>query len=134
MADELYAVIAVGETLEHAEAERIARASREHDGLRLDAEQAGRKGPWLLEMPGVQDLLQEGSWEDAVSWNLTPDGIARLARTFEWLFEEIPTEFTFEVLWGDEPIDKLVSREELLRIVHTGHLGGRTRYRIMVAH
>jgi hypothetical protein len=85
-------------------------------------------------MPGVQDLFQEGSWEDAVSWNLTPDGIARLARTFEWLFEEIPTEFTFEVLWGDEPIDKLVSREELLRIVHTGHLGGRTRYRIMVAH
>jgi hypothetical protein len=134
MADELYAVIAVGETLEHEEAERIARASREYDGLPLDAQQAGRKGPWLLEMPGVQNLLEESSWEDAVSWNLTPDGVERLARTFEWLFEEIPTEFTFEVLWGDEPIDKLVSREELLRLVRTGHLGGRTRYRVMPVH
>ena len=134
MTDELYAVIAVGDTLEHAEAERIARASREYDGLRLDAEQAGRKGPWLLEMPDVQTLLEETSWEDAVSWNLTPDGVERLARTFELLFEEIPTEFTFEVLWGDDPIDKLVSREELLRIVRTGHLGGRTRYRVMAAH
>ena len=36
-----------------------------------------------------------------------------------------------KVLWGDEPIDKLVSREELVRIVRTGHLGGRTRYRVM---
>ncbi|HWB55828.1 MAG TPA: hypothetical protein VG479_02700 [Gaiellaceae bacterium] len=134
MADELYAVIAVGETLEHEEAERIARASREYDGLPLDAQQAGRKGPWLLEMPGVQNLLEESSWEDAVSWILTPDGVERLARTFEWLFEEIPTEFTFEVLWGDEPIDKLVSREELLRLVRTGHLGGRTRYRVMPVH
>jgi hypothetical protein len=35
------------------------------------------------------------------------------------------------VLWGDEPIDKLVSREELVRIVRTGHLGGSTRYRVM---
>jgi len=52
-------------------------------------------------------------------------------RTFEWLEDELPGEFTFEVLWGDEPIDKLVSREELVRIVRTGHLGGRTRYRVM---
>ena len=134
MTDELYAVITIGETLEQDEAERIARASRDDDALPLDAVQAGRKGPWLLEMPDVQALLEETSWENAVSWNLTPDGVERLARTFEWLFEEIRTEFTFEVLWGDEPIDKLVSREELLRIVHSGHLGGRTRYRVMAAH
>ena len=59
------------------------------------------------------------------------EGVERLARTFEWLEDELPGEFTFEVLWGDEPIDKLVSREELVRIVRTGHLGGRTRYRVM---
>ena len=35
------------------------------------------------------------------------------------------------MLWGDEPIDKLVSREEFVRIVRTGRLGGRTRYRVM---
>ena len=68
---------------------------------------------------------------DAVSWNLNGRGSERLARTFEWLEDELPGEFTFEVLWGDEPIDKLVSREEFVRIVRTGRLGGRTRYRVM---
>ena len=82
-------------------------------------------------MPGVQEILVEGTEWDAVSWTLNESGVERLARTFEWLEDELPGEFTFEVLWGDEPIDKLVSREELIRIVRTGHLGGRTRYRVM---
>ena len=68
-----------------------------------------------------------------MSLNLTPEGVEHLAQTFEWLFRELPGELTFEVLWGDEPIDKLVSREELLRIVRTGHLAGRTRYRVWPA-
>ncbi|MGH3042394.1 MAG: hypothetical protein ACRDNG_11775 [Gaiellaceae bacterium] len=125
----LYAVVAA-EQLDRAEANRIADESRGLGLLPIQAEQAGRKGPWLLELAGVHLLLEEGASPDSVSLNLTPEGVERLAQTFEWLFHELPGEFTFEVLWGAEPIDKLVSREELVRIVHTGHLAGRTRYRV----
>ena len=127
--DELYAVVAA-EQLDKDEATRIAEESRGQGVLPVKAEQAGRKGPWLLELAGVHHLLEEGAYEDAVSWNLTPDGVARLTHTFEWLFSELPGDFTFEVLWGEDPIDRLVSREELIRIVGTGHLTGRTRYHV----
>ncbi len=132
MTSELYAVIAAPQ-LEKELAHRLADDSRRHGVLSLDAQQAGRKGPWLLEMPGVHHLLAEGADWDAVSWLLTPDGGERLAQTFEWLYTELPGEFTFEVLLNEEPIDKLVARDELLRLVHSGHLGGRTRYRVMPA-
>jgi hypothetical protein len=130
MTSELYAVVAA-QRLDEDEAKRIADESRRADVMRLDAERVGRKGPWLLEMPGVHEILVEGTEWDAVSWTLNESGVERLARTFEWLEDELPGEFTFEVLWGDEPIDKLVSREELVRIVRTGRIGGRTRYRVM---
>ena len=129
---ELYAVVAA-ERLDKDEAKRIAEASRGEDGLSITAEQAGRKGPWLLELAEVHTLLADGVDSDSVTLDLTPAGADRLARTFEWLFQELPGELTFEVLWGEEPIDKLVAREELLRIVHTGRLGGRTRYRVWAA-
>jgi hypothetical protein len=118
----LYAVVAA-ERLDKDEAARIADESSDADVLTIQAEQAGRKGPWLLELAGIHLLLT----------NLTPIGVERLAATFEWLFSQLPGEFTFELLWGEEPIDKFVSREELLRIVHTGHLTGRTRYRVFPA-
>ena len=127
--DPLYAVVAA--ELDKGEAERIAAESRQADVVPMQAVQTERKGPWVLELAGIHLLLEEGVTVNAVSWNLTSDGIGRLAYTFEWLENELPGEFTFEVLWGDEPIDKLVSREELVRIVRTGHLGGRTRYRVM---
>jgi hypothetical protein len=128
----LYAVVAA-EQLDKAEANRIANESRGLGLLPIQAEQAGRKGPWLLELAGIHLLLEEGAWDDAVSWNLTPDGVDRLTQTFEWLFGQIPGELTFEVLWGEDPIEKMVSRDEFLRIVGTGHLGGRTRYRVWAA-
>lgn len=131
--DPLYAVIAAGQ-LDKAEAERIAEKSREADVVPMQAVQTGRKGPWVLELAGIHLLLEEGATVNAVSWNLTSVGIGRLAYTFEWLFAALPGELTFEVLWGEDPIDKLVSRDELLRIVATGHLGGRTRYRVRPAH
>jgi hypothetical protein len=130
--DPLYAVVAA-EGLDKAAAERIADDSREADVLPMQAVQAYRKGPWVLELAGIHLLLEEGATVNAVSWNLTPVGIGRLTYTFEWLFGQIPVEFVFEVLWGEDPIDKLVSRDELLRIVATGHLGGRTRYRVRPA-
>ena len=130
--DALYAVVAA-EQLDKAEANRIAEESRGLGLVPIQAVQAGRKGPWLLELAGMHLLLEEGAWDDAVSWNLTPAGVERLTQTFEWLFGQIPSELTFEVLWGDAPIEKLVSREELLRIVATGRLGGRTRYRVWPA-
>jgi hypothetical protein len=127
--DPLYAVVAA-EGLDQAAAERIADESREADVLSMQAVQAYRKGPWVLELAGIHLLLEEETTVDAVSWNLTQIGVGRLAYTFEWLFAQIPGEFTFEILWGEDAIDKLVSREELLRILATGHLGGRTRYRV----
>ncbi len=127
--DPLYAVVAAAE-LDKAETERIADESSGADVLSMQAAQAGRKGPWVLELAGIHLLLEEDTAVNAVSWNLTPIGIARLGHTFEWLFGQIPGELTFEVLWGEDPIDKLVSRDELLRVVATGHLGGRTRYRV----
>src|SRR5262245_30717929 len=118
--DELYAVIAA-EQLDENEANRIADESRGLGLLPVQAVQAGRKGPWVLELAGVHYLLEEGATEDAVSWNLTQDGIDRLTRTFEWVYSQLHGEFTFEVLWGEDPIDRLVSRDELIRIVGTGH-------------
>jgi hypothetical protein len=130
--DALYALVAA-EQLDKAEANRIAGESRGRGLVPITAEQAGKKGPWLLELSDVQLLLAEDASHDAISWSLTPDGAERLGETFEWLFAEIPGELTFEVLWGEDPIEKLVSRDELLRIVATGHLGGRTRYRVWAA-
>ena len=130
--DALYAVVA-SEQLDRDEASRIAEESRDADVLPIEAQQAGRKGPWLLELAGIHLLLAEGSGPDSVTLDLTPIGVQRLAGTFEWLFGRLPGELTFELLWGEEPIDKFVSREELLRIVHAGHLTGRTRYRVFPA-
>ena len=129
--DPLYAVVAA--ELDKGEAERIAEESRQADVVPMQAVQTERKGPWVLELAGIHLLLEEGVTVNAVSWNLTSVGIGRLAYTFEWLFGQIPGEFTFDVLWGEDPIDKLVSRDELLRIVATGRLGGRTRYRVRAA-
>jgi hypothetical protein len=127
--DPLYAVVAA-EGLDQAAAEHIADDSREADVLPMQAVQAYRKGPWVLELAGIHLLLEDGATVDAVSWTLTPVGIGRLTSTFEWLYGQIPGEFIFEVLWGEDPIDKLVSRDELLRVVATARLGGRTRYRV----
>ena len=129
--DPLYAVVAA--ELDKGEAERIAAESRQADVVPVQAVQTERKGPWVLELAGIHLLLEEGVTVNAVSWNLTSDGIGRLAYTLEWLFGQVPGELTFDVLWGEDPIDKLVSRAELLRIVATGRLGARTRYRVRSA-
>jgi hypothetical protein len=126
----LYAVVAT-ERLDKDEAHRIAEESRGADTVPMEAQQAGRKGPWLLELAGMHLLLEEGAAPDSVTLTLTPGGIERLTETFEWLFGELHGEIAFELLWGEEPIDKVVSREELIRIVQTGHLAGRTRYRVL---
>jgi hypothetical protein len=125
----LYAVVAADQ-LDKDEANRIVEESRSAGTLPMQAEQAGRKGPWLLELAGMHLLLEEGAAPDSVTLTLTPAGVERLTETFAWLFEQLRSEFTFELLWGEEPIDKLVTREELLRTVGTGHLAGRTRYRV----
>jgi hypothetical protein len=130
--DALYAVVAA-EQLDKTEVNRIAAESHGLGLLPIQAEQAFRKGPWLLELADVHLLLEEGASDDAVSWNLTPDGVARLTQTFDWLFDQIPGELTFEILWGEDPIEKMVSRNELLRIVGSGRLGGRTRYHVWAA-
>jgi hypothetical protein len=132
MSSDLYAVVAADQ-LDKPEAKRIAGESRLAGGLRMNAEHAGRRGPWLLEVPDVHLLLADGADLNALSWPLSTDGATLLGKTLEWLYDELPSEFTFEVLWGEAPIEKLVSRDELLRIVQSGHLGGRTRYRVMPA-
>ena len=121
----------VAAELDEGEAERIAAESRQADVVAMQAVQTERKGPWVLELAGVHLLLEEGVTVNALPWNLTSDGIGRLAYTFGGgTSGRSPGELTFDVLWGEDRIDKLVSRAELLRIVATGRLGARTRYRV----
>ena len=82
--DPLYAVVAA-EGLDKAAAERIADESREADVLPMQAVQAFRKGPWVLELAGIDLLLEEGAAVDAVSWNLILEGVERLTQTLEWV-------------------------------------------------
>jgi hypothetical protein len=126
----LYAVV-TADGLDKDEAARIAAESREAGIVPIEAQQVGRKGPWLLELAGLHLLLEEDSAPDSVTLSLTPMGVERLSQAFAWLFDELHGEFTFELLWGEAPIDKVVTRDELIRIVHTGHLAGLTRYRVL---
>jgi hypothetical protein len=130
MAPDLRTIVSV-EGLEKRRAREIARASeRRRNIFRVLAVHRGFGGPWWLELPEVHDsLADEADW-NALIWAIEPEGLERLARTLEWLYSELPGEFTFETSWGDEPIEKLVSRDELLRIISAGRVGTRTRYRV----
>jgi len=118
------------EGLDKKRAQEIAGASEERDVLRVHAEHGGRRGPWWLTIPEVHGLLTDEADWNAVIWAMDADGLERLARTLEWLYSELPGEFTFEATWGEEPIEKLVSRDELLRVVRAGRVGTRARYRV----
>jgi hypothetical protein len=118
------------EGLDKKRAQEIAGASEERDVFRVHAEHGGRRGPWWLTIPEVHGLLTDEADWNAVIWAMDPDGLERLARTLEWLYSELPGEFTFEATWGEEPIEKLVSRDELLRVVRAGRVGTRARYRV----
>lgn len=132
MSPDLMTVVWV-EGLDKARAKEIAAASEERDGFRLHAERSGFRGPWWLSLPDVHGILGDEAEWGAVTWAMEPAGLERLARTLEWLYSQLPGEFTFEAVWGEEPIEKLVSREELLRIVRAGQIGTRARYRIPAA-
>ena len=129
MTSDLQAIVWV-EGLDKKRARDIAAASEQRDVLRVHAERGGRRGPWWLTIPEVHGLLTEEADWNAVVWAMRPDGLERLADTLEWLYSELPQEFTFEASWGEEPVEKLASRDELLRIVRAGRLGTRARYRV----
>ena len=133
MAPDLETVIRA-ERLDRKRAKAIARASRSQDGFTVEAAGSRFWGPWLLAIPSVhQSLAEDADW-NAVTWSMDPAGLERLAVTLEWLYDELPGEFTFEARWGsEEPIEKLVSRVELLRIVRAGQIGTRSRYRVPAA-
>jgi hypothetical protein len=119
--------------LDRKRAKAIARESRRQDGFTVAADGPLIGGPWRLSISKVHDLLADAADWNAMTWDMDPVGLERLAMTLEWLYEELPGEFTFEALWGEEPIEKRVSRPELLRIVRAGQIGTRTRYRVPAA-
>jgi hypothetical protein len=121
------------EGLNKKRAKQIERASRSQDGFKVAAAGGFLVGPWHLSIPAAHDLLTDDADWNAMTWDMDPAGLERLAVTLEWLYDELPGEFTFEALWGEEPIEKLVSRTELLRIVRAGQIGTRTRYRVPTA-
>jgi hypothetical protein len=129
MSPDLEAIIRA-DWLDKKRAKAIARDSRRQDGFTVVAQGRMFGGPWHLTIPQVHDLLTDEADSNAVTWEMDPGGVERLAVTLEWLYEELPGEFTFEALWGEEPIEKRVSRAELLRIVRAGQLGTRSRYRV----
>lgn len=132
MAPDLRTIVFV-EGLERARAKEIAAATGGRDLLPLVPRRRGFRGAWWLEIPQVHDFLTDEADWDAVTWAMAPEGLERLATTLEWLYSELPGEFAFEATRGEEPIEKLVSRDELLRIVRAGRLGTRTRYRVRSA-
>lgn len=130
MAPDLRTIVSV-EGLDRRRARGIAKASEgRRDVFRVLAVHRGLRGPWWLEIPEVHSSLAEEADSNALVWAMEPEGLERLARTLEWLYSELPGELTFEANWDQEPIEKLVSREELLRIVRAGRVGTRARYRV----
>jgi hypothetical protein len=119
--------------LDKKRAKTIARDSRRQDGFTVGAEGPLLSRPWRLSISRVHDLLTDEADWNAITWDMDPAGLERLAVTLEWLYEELPGEFTFQALWGEEPIEKRVARPELLRIVRAGQIGTRSRYRIPAA-
>jgi hypothetical protein len=119
--------------LDRKRAKAIARESRRQDGFTVTADGPLIGGPWRLSISKAQDLLTDEADWNAITWDMDPAGLERLALTLEWLQEELPGEFLFEALAGEEPIEKRVSRPELLRLVRAGQIGTRTRYRVPAA-
>jgi hypothetical protein len=132
MAPELRAIIQAP-WLAKKRAKAIARESRRQDGFTVAADGPLIGGPWRLSISKAHELLTDEADWNAMTWDMDPAGLERLAVTLEWLHEELPGEFTFQALAGEDPIEKRVSRPELLRIVRVGQIGTRTRYRIPAA-
>lgn len=94
-----------------------------------------RAQPPELGTIAVHDLLADSADWNAETWDMEPEQLPRLVRTFEILFTQISGGFSIEVMWaGDEPRkEHAVSREEMLDIVRRGKIATRTRYHIEAA-
>jgi hypothetical protein len=126
--------IVQAEGLDRKRAKAIARDSRSQDGFNVEAEGPRFGGPWWLTIPTVRRMLADDADRHAMTWSMDPDGLERLALTLEWLYDELPDGLTFEATSvAEQPIEKLVSRAELLRIVRSGQIGTRERYRVPAA-
>ena len=132
MAPDLHTVVRAT-WLDKGRAKKIARASRGEDVFRVHAEGPWLRGPWCLTIPEVHGILAEDADPDAVTWVMDPDGLERLAETLEWLYPQLPAGFSFEALWGEEPIEQVVTRAELLHLVRAGRIGTRMRYHVLSA-
>jgi hypothetical protein len=119
--------------LDKTRARKIARASRGEDVFRLHAEGPWLRGAWRLTIPEVHGILAEDADWNAVTWAMDPAGLERLAETLEWLYPHLPGGFSFEALWGEEPIEQVVTRAELLHVVRAGRIGTRMRYHVLSA-
>ncbi len=66
---------------------------------------------------------------------MDPDGLQRLARTIQILFDHVPEPFILELIWvSDRPLrERNVSRRQMLDIVDQGAIETRTTYRIQPA-
>lgn len=122
-------------SLDKARARALAEESRSAPIFALVAEGPRfRQRPWQLSLPEVHEILAEDADSNAMTWSMEPYGLERLARTLEWVYARLPGELSFEATWGAEhPIEAVVSRAELLRIVADGRIGTQMRYRVMAS-
>lgn len=130
MAGKIYGAIHV-EGLDRRRALKIARESRNADGLSIHAETRLLQRHAGLSIPVLGRALAEDDRErDRITWNLDPVVRERLAETLEWLYERLPESFIFEAVRDVAPTEKYVSRTELLRIVEGDRIEVNTCYRV----
>jgi hypothetical protein len=132
MAPDLEAVIRA-DWLDKKRVKEIARGSRRADVFGIHAHTGFFHRDVSLLIPGVHEILTDDFDFDSITWDMDAQGLEHLARTLEWLYQELPGPFTFEALWGEDPIEKRVSRPELLRLVRACQIGTRTLYRVPAA-
>ncbi len=84
---------------------------------------------------GCSFLADSADW-DAMTWDMIPDSLPRLASILRTIRQHTTTGFSFEALWiGETPAEeRRTTFDELLRLVEQSKLGTKTRYLIEYAH
>ena len=92
-----------------------------------------RRKPFL-EIPELHNYLTDAADWNATTWDFEPEGRARLSRTLNWLYEQLPEAFSFKATWGPVTTEEReIGRAELLDLVQNNAVSTGTLYRVRAA-